>query len=671
MRRALVAVALLASGCSLLFAPDRDEIRRPDASLDAGIDADVFPDGGDGGEDGGDAGYDGGGCTPNEALEVSCSDGVDNDCDRNVDCADPDCAADGYCCDLGRGTTAWTGDLVTFPSWQAHGSTPTAGAANVEFGTGIGQRVHPDCAPLAFGVRLSLSFSRAGGPAQPTHFASLVLAPVRTPRVGGDRTLLADLTLRVSGDGRARLERAGALLGQTPDGTELPVGASDARIDLTPSIDAAGRPILLVSATIGDFALADGEMLMPLTGLVDAGGGCSPDGLFVAVEGRGDAVTIGSALSTRIGSCNNPTQFLSDAMGPLADASLLPPDTGDWRAGGAGEPTLATRASMGATSELSLLFDASRTERSDEIFRFVDFAIAGSFRSNSSGGWLHRTRGAGGHELIGPSPVSSREPAFVVGEGLDPHFVLFARRRATGGDVYELARFDLDDAIAASPTPTPLLVPGRNDDVEIDCVSLRDPAAIALDGRNALFVLFTCERQGEPSHIAGVRVRRDAAAPNGYRVTGAPMTLLAPEIGAYASQGVWSPELVVTSVDAAARRVSFRLWFLARDGDGEVRVGLAYGDVDASEGSSGAPRLGPYPGNPILSAEDPLLGGPCPGGCLIESLGVAATVGRPSLWPDRFGREPSYVFLVERSVFRAGGVDHQLIPLRQPRPSGG
>ena len=39
----------------------------------------------------------GGGCTPTEDPETSCGDGNDNDCDGNIDCADPDCASDANC----------------------------------------------------------------------------------------------------------------------------------------------------------------------------------------------------------------------------------------------------------------------------------------------------------------------------------------------------------------------------------------------------------------------------------------------------------------------------------------------------------------------------------------------------------------------------------------------
>jgi hypothetical protein len=36
-------------------------------------------------------------CTPSESSEVSCTDGIDNDCDGAIDCADNDCSGDPAC----------------------------------------------------------------------------------------------------------------------------------------------------------------------------------------------------------------------------------------------------------------------------------------------------------------------------------------------------------------------------------------------------------------------------------------------------------------------------------------------------------------------------------------------------------------------------------------------
>ncbi len=658
MRGAALACAIAVSGCSIVLAPDRDAIV---PSMDGGSDGgfDGGHDGGDGGDldggfDAGDAGTDA--CVVGEEREVTCNDGIDNDCDGNADCDDPHCGADGYCCDPGGAGVTWPGDAVAYDAWTPFGA-PTTTSGTVAFGTATSQVVHPDCAPLAFGMRFTVEFVRAG--TNGAHYASFVLAPVDRPRGGGDMTLLADLALRVTGAGTARLERAGTVIGETAPGMELPV-RSEAQIDLTPSVDGSGRPVLLVRAEISGRILADDVVLMPLADLIGAEAGCAPDGLHLAYEGRGSTVSIGSATTTGIGDCDNPTQFLSDAMGPLAEADVLPPGElpGEWRAGGAGEPALSSRATGVplATTQVDLLVDASVFERDDEIFRFIDFAIGGSLRTSR---WTHRAS-LGDARLFGPSP-SSREPSFAGGAALDPHLVAYARATAPMSDVYELAWANLDRMATASPGPSQALL----EPSDTPCDSLRDPAVIAPVDRDSLLVFFTCERAGSPDSIGVARLTLDVV--DGYVVAGEVRPdLLHSSIGSYARQGVFSPEVVVTGASGTTR--ALRIWFLARDAGGRVRVGLAYGEVDAT---AGLPVVTPYPGNPILSADDQLLGGPCPLGCAIESLGVTATEGRSTLWPAGFGREPSYIFLIERSRFRSDGVDHQLVPLRQPRPSDG
>jgi len=643
-----LAGALFAGGCTIILEPDRDAIvPGMDGGSDGGRDA-AF-DGSDGG-DAGDAGFDGGldgGCRPDPGgqLEVSCNDGLDNDCDTLVDCDDADCAADGFCCDISSGS-AWADLTSDYMFWNAFGSaSPTA--TTVDFGTGTGQLVHRTCAPVAFGMRLLTEFSReiAGSD---TDYASIVLAPVDTPPAA--MPLLADLTLRVTHTGVATLERAGTIIGSST--TPLAVGSHAARVDLQPSVDEAGRPVLLVSASVGGQTLADRETLMPLSDLIGSPAGCVPDGLFLAVEGRGSGVLVSDAVQATTLNCPNPTQFISDLAGPLGEDPILA--SGDWRLGGAGEPALHATTTSGRTERVDLLVDASEPERSDEILRFVDFSIGGAARI--AGGWFQRSI-TGNPEILGPAP-SSREPALSTGAEFSPGLVAYARQ-AGSAEVFEIALANLDLVLTAAPGASTTLLDSTG---AAGCTSLRDPSLVTLAGRENLLLFFTCETTGRSPRI-GVATLRDNTV-TGYDVEEVLIDLFpASAVGNFGRQGVLSPEVIVTGEEGGT--YALRIWFLARDAGGRVTVGFAFGEAEVGA----LPRVSLYPGNPILGPEDAVLGGTCPLGCTIDSLAVTPTEGDSPLWSPPLA--PSYLFLVERSRFRADGVDHELVPIRQPRPAGG
>jgi len=698
-----IAAAMLVGGCSLIWGPDTDLIEPFDGGpMDGGT-----RDGGEDGGDGGDPPLDG--CTPMgeetgetactdgldndcdglpdclddecggvtaccrmrddvETREVTCNDDVDNDCDGLADCDDSDCASDGVCCDLVMGST-W-GDLTTdYNFWDAHGAAIPS-VNEVEFAPGaVGQVVNRTCAPLAFGMRLEADF-RTTSFGDPDDYAAVLLAPVDTPRGGGDMTLLADLAVRVTRDNGVVLERAGTVLART---MAMSITGATVQIDLQPSVDAASRPVLVMSVLVTPSGgtperLATDEVLMPLSDLRGDDAGCTPDGLYLAFEGRGSGVVVDDMVSARTGNCPNPTQFLQDQGGPLGEAGILEP--GSWRMGGAGEPALLTTGSP-ETNRIDLLVDAAEDERSDEIFRFIDFSIGGSIRGAA---WQQRSSGPGGPpNLIGPDP-SAREPTQVLPRGVSGRVIAWAQPHRMTED-YEIQWGELGgSATAASTVQGVLLMPGDNAGTMVECDSLRDPALVALDAEGApadrpnLLLLFTCVKAAENDTIGVARFDYDMVG-SAYELMEVDETLFDGSIGGYASRGYFSPEVAVVAIDDTIgddmARYALRLWFLVRDGAGRVRVAHAFGDVTTGE----LPQIVPYPGNPVLDPEAASLGGSCALGCTIESLSVAATEGRSNLWAPPV--DASYLFLIERSVFRTDGVDHELVPLRQPRPAGG
>lgn len=646
MRRifGLIALGSIVSGCTLLFVPD------PPEPWDAGLDGEVPDAMVDAGPDAGD-----GGCVAVAEFERRCDDGVDDDCNGNVDCADLACGASGHCCDPESGGEL---DLPGYLSWPAFGSV-TRTDTTVAFADSSSSQVLLDsCLPLAYGTSLRVGIRFASGGVQTEH-AGILLSPVRAP--GPDGTFLSEVSLRVDHEGTATLDRAGTPIGDRV--TSLRIGTHVARMDLRPGLDSMARPVLLLDASISDMPLVENYELMPLDDLRGAEAGCSPDGLFVVLEGRGDRVTIADRLRVFAGECDNPSQF--DADQPTSPLASFDPSVhlaaGTWRAGGVGEPALAHFYSSATTERLDILVDAAATQRADELLAFVDFGIGGAFQA-AAGGFIQRTDGTS-PVLLGDSP-SSREPSLFApvnaSEVIQGNLLLaHAERIRPMMEPHAIHIADLGLGNTDDPSPTLILAPG-----EIPCASLRDPSIIALssnprDTEAGLVVFFTCEPSGvEPDYIAAARVVWDGVS--AYTRTGPVFRVLESSIGDYAARGVSSPEVVVTSVGGEISRI--RVWFLARDGSGRVRVAFATGTVSTTD-LTAAPMLTAFPGNPVLDPEDAVLGGPCALGCSIESLGVARTVGAVH-WPV-----PSYAFLVQRTRYVAGGVEHQLIPLSQRRPA--
>jgi len=655
-RALIVACALAAGGCSLLLHPNRNDILDggPDGALDAGPDAET-----DASDAETDASSDAG-CT---RFETSCTDGMDNDCDGRTDCDEIECLSAPSCCERLTGGD-WP-DLLPFGDWErrprsaAITITAAPDPVSVVFpvsSTPVAIR-HGTCAPIAFGMSFQLDFEVRG-----THagdFAALALSPVSEPGPDG---FVSEFRLVVRSDGSMQAERAGAVLNSLDPGA-VGAAAVPAEIKLSPGVDDAGRAVLFVTVVVEGERLVDRAPLMPLERLRDTAS-CPIGGLYLVLEGQGSSVVVASALTAKTLDCDNPTQFSADAMSsPLRDVETRFDASGMWRAGGLGEPSISEVCigAAGCSDRLDVLADGTDLDRSEELLRPLSLSIGGALYLGGS--WSSRDASSM-PQLLGPM-TSSREPDYLIpiddmgaaGEAL----LAYAEEQASGGGVHDLVLRALGRNRADAPGRERF----RLSPSDVGCRSLRDPVLVANGTTSTdrdLTLFFTCEPMDASGHdsIGAARLVYGMGSDDYALGMGYPELLTATP-GTYTGQGVSSPEAVVTDRNADGS-VALRLWFLAKDGSGRARLAMAYGDIDAE----GVPALSAYPGNPLLDPENQVLGGSCPSGCAIESFGVLRSVAGSLFW-----RDPSYVFLIERSVFRSTGTEHQLLPLVQRRPVDG
>ncbi len=391
--------------CTLLNAPDR-------TLLDAGR-----PDGGMG--DAGDGGDGGDGGPPPEV----CDNGLDDDEDGFVDCADTDCAARQACCAPGSGgfacmpstTSDWC-PADAGGNWRRHGDVVASSGSFVLRGGAV---LRNACLDLLGGheVSATLDVTGCGDPSQCR--AALVFTAASAPR--GSR-FYEDLGVELVPAGSSvelRLTQGGRILRRAPlDDSRVPVTVRFAATAL-----ASGRRSL-VAAVLSDrlsggpylvegFEVADVEALVPLAEC----GGVEGAGLRLAVEGSGGAVV--ASLATEPLECSSPAGL----QPPAGDADLplcltegartcraLPgPADGPWTLGA---PALSGRCSSSDCSRVawSLLVEATDADPTLGLFSDIGYAVLGA---ESSGAWSASWDGPGsGQPLLGgPNPTCLPEEA--------------------------------------------------------------------------------------------------------------------------------------------------------------------------------------------------------------------------------------------------------------------
>lgn len=669
-RVAFLAFAL--GGCSILVQPDYDAIA-PD--FDAGPDARVDPP--DGGPDSGppDSGPQDSGpdeCVPQQTLETSCDDGKDNDCDGLVDCFDFDCRGVATCCRRGDATAHClsSASFTRLPVGAGaevlfSGALCAPNDALVEFGpAGITRALVSDCQPINFGMELRASFridTSCASPGACSDYAALALTPVRT-LVDGE-PLISELRVVVSPAGSVEIDRAGTRIGAgLPAGTFRADDRVDFVVSLEPGPDDRGRDVLYATVdVVGRGRILERTAVMPLDTLRCISPSGTSVGLYLAIEGAGNDVHVVGPVTTSERACANPSQFRAQSEPSLATPSSCAP-------GGAGAPALVSYCRGNCAGEgppqyqSDLWVDASDDQRADEIIRFVDFGICGyawqspRFPSGTAGDdWT--ARGAPGFLWpIDPEWRSAREPTLLAisddagATRVEKLWYAYAERTEEGSEVYAIYAGEVLTGTAhAAPRPTtPLLRPEQ-----AGCTSVRDPLLLAhyagtpgshyVDGA---WLVFTCEQGGGvPRSIRAARITPELTV-----MAGSFETVLTSAIGSYAERGVFAAEGFTEPGDP----LTLRLWFLTRDGSG---VHLAYAQ-GRSDDPDVLPSVEPYPANPILAGDSPILGGDCAAGCTLTGATVTPSTELAS----------HYQFLIARSRVTPTGPVHDLVPLLQPAP---
>ncbi|HJK92102.1 MAG TPA: hypothetical protein RMH26_15355, partial [Polyangiaceae bacterium LLY-WYZ-15_(1-7)] len=252
-----------------------------------------------------------------------------------------------------------------------------------------------------------------------------------------------------------------------------------------------------------------------------------------------------------------------------------------------------------------------------------------------------------------PPATSYREPyLFETEDG--SRFVAFAVELGEASEVFGLAYAEAD-GLGRIASSFMLLEPGDVAALSEDgasCRSLRDPAIVPRAGMGGRYWLFfTCETEG------GSTIRAQALRSNlgplepDESVEGVEVLPGGLELGEFARDGVYGPELIVDPQRGEVNPV-FRLWFLGRSNLAGASVGLAVGQAKGA--ASELPDFQAYPANPVLRPTDRALRSCAE--CTIQGFAVARH-------PDDVG---ALRFLFGLRVPEADGRRYELLPLDQP-----
>jgi hypothetical protein len=646
-------IALLAGGCSLLNAPDRNLLPR-------------------------DGGVDGGG------IELFCADGLDDDNDLAFDCEDSDCAEELACCErrsptLSEDWTAadlrggWTFTPTTGESWgpmrpSFDGATFLGGFLPDDSPRALVSR---DCISLALGgwVSTNLRFTNSGGCTPDgtcDRYAGVVLT-VATDSAPGSK-LQDELAVTLHAGGLVLVTQADVEVARATATVDEDVVVE---IELRPILDDDNRPMLRALVTVaGEPVLAD-FTVMAIEDLVTTGDCAEIPGLHLAAQGRGSDVYVGPLQSAKQ-DCANPSQF--DEQSATLSASSLE-FTPTWVEAYVGSPALASSRNSVSDVQWDLIVEGSNHGPELEPTTHIGYALGHARVATDEGGdWRLDTWETSASPKVGNDPPSCldgscsdnrsvREPHLLaeLNEDQELRDLVLSFAREVVNDPSERDLFGIQIVRPVGGPGTPLTLPSTptlSPDEIPECVSLRDPALIPVDpdALQGYWLLFTCvDGGGAASEIHAARISRALEV---IQEGGGPMrrvVLVASELGPFAAAGIRSPEPLVSFEKDGMR---LRIWFLAQSTPGDWAVALAEARThDTSILEFDLPEPVPFPVNPILSNASTLVRSGCLGEeCNITGIAVTPRADGPSRL--RF-------LLARRLNLPDGSRTDQLIPLEQ------
>ncbi|MEM9730834.1 MAG: hypothetical protein AAF997_19790 [Myxococcota bacterium] len=650
------------AGCTVLNDPDRSRLPNTGGSAGAG------GIGGAGGADG---------------IELFCDDGTDDDEDTLIDCEDSDCDEEPACCERRSPTITddWQGDLrlrwTLAPTEEGEWTpaTPTFDGNRFvgDFGSPDTPRslISGDCVSLALGgwVTSRLRSVDAMGCTQDEpcdRYTGFVLTAANDSAPG--IKLPDELAVTLHAGGLLLITQADVELARATATLDEDVTFE---IALRPALDEDAQPILRASVTVdGEAVLEDFTM----TGIADliAEGECGQTaGLNLAVQSQGTGVFAGPLEAARQ-DCANPSQFQKQ-VATLTGSSLR--FASSWRSAYIGAPALASSRDFLGDVQWDLIVEGSNDAPELEPVTHVGYAI-GHARdiSNEGDDWSLDDWVTSNGPKAGDNPpscitlpggcddnVSVREPHLLAEQNEDGVLrdLVLSFAREVNPVTPDIFGVQVVKPIGAPLTPVPIPEsPTLSPEDVPECEGLRDPALIPVDpdALNGYWLLFSCfDGPGAPSEIHAVRLTRALEV---MMESGAPMrrvVLTTETLGSFAQGGIRAPEpLVVFSPDG----LRIRVWFLAQESPGTWSVALAEGRThDVASLETDLPEILPFPVNPILRHDSPLVLSDCLGEeCSITGIAVS----------PRGDDSEVLRFVLARRVNLPGGVrTDQLVPLEQ------